>query len=1566
MNVTLQSSGGESSLAAILRRRAAVIAALLAVIAVVLSMLASTPSALAQAQPTGGDGANTVVEDDQTGGGAEVTPGEPAVPAAESKPKSQDNAERNAESVQEQPAVRQAEGAKKNWANEYIESVKIFRNGSEVPITDPPDKETDLVAGTSIAVQFDWNALGKDEAAPGDVLEVELPSWLKLNAELKGPMGDVGQCYGASGSRKITCTFGERPAGVHIKNGYLKFTAVAEKTQSAEKLTFGNVEVDVYYLLTKRRNGPVVGVGVKPEGVGDSVIKGGQYSYEYEFNGKKYAQLVWNIIIPPSKVNEIVDKGGYIEITDHLQSAKVVDPDTGKEVELPQYVAPMAKGPFSVLRRSGESLTKGTWSNNSDEPKCKPGGEFDLEGIKCADKVYGNTQDTLKYFEGRNGEEVEITGITPSTDWKESSTYTAKIKNPVRDSAYRVGIFTVVPADLLKTFSDGKGGKPASPRVQNSAEVNGATIVAKDGSALYVRSEIGATTYKDSTNFVIKKAVLPDLQGSDVKEFTLRYTVGDKTSECKIAPGSDCRIEKVAPDTKVTIEEPAVAGSKLEWQPGVFTYENAAANKTQVTIEGNKATIAKPVPGERVVLTVTNSYAKATGSLLIKKDVQGLADKKLLKDEIEVDYICVPAGQPTDNEQPIRVKVPTNGDVKEIKGIPVGHECVVKENVSSAEVDKHGISVTYSPEGGKVTIKQGQGENDSNRVTVTNKYTRNVAPIFLKKVVAGERPEGLNDDTEFTVKYQCDNDSADGKVKANQPTELKLKAKGDPVTGPEFPLDTKCKVVDEAKDKPKFEDFNFTAELGGEITVSNDAEASTLVVTNTFKKDEAKLRVTKAVSGDAGALAAEKEFVFEYTCGTDTGELKVKGNGFAETERTFPVGTECTVTERGVEPDGAAQIHNHILTVTPEVVQRVVVGKDEGAKYTNNYVVKKGKFGVAKKAEGENGNAAEREFVFDYTCGAETGQVRARGNGLVIEAPVELPVGTECTVTESKSAVDIADYDFLTPDDQLTKTVTVREGETAVAEFVNTYARQVNKFKVEKVVKVVDGAVAPATFDFDYKCVLGEDVITGEILGVPANGSGESAEIPTNYVCSVTERDAKVVGATLVTEIGDGVKIVAKQPDGVASIPVIKVDNIYTKDLGEFTITKKLVDPDGIAAGKTFDFAYVCTPPADRAGEPNVEGVLTVAAGASATSPKIPAGFNCEVKEVGAEIVDSNLVTTGLDSTLVITKDGKTPAEVTNTYSQWKGALKVSKQILGIKADSKLLQGHEFEAAYKCVKNDKTTNEGSVKVKAGETVTVDNIVANSVCTVTEKLDSTKVGSLRFQPELSTTEVAAAKITVDGGSTDAKLLNSYVELGNFAITKELGGLTGEAAGKDREFHMIAIWTDNGVETTKEFTIRAGQVYKEFPELPVGTKVTLKERHPGNGVFVQWHTPGFTSDRAGAIVDHHDGTAELTIVADSPVDNPQLVTLTNTGNPPWWWALVPLAILGGGGGSSNGSSTATNPTTPHSTTPQAPAQAKSSNAPASLARTGASVLGVVALAGLAIAAGVFLVRRGRNKS
>ncbi|WP_345363838.1 DUF5979 domain-containing protein [Corynebacterium canis] len=1081
----------------------------------------------------------------------------------------------------------------------------------------------------------------------------------------------------------------------------------------------------------------------------------------------------------------------------------------------------------------------------------------------------------------------------------------------------------------------------------------------------------------DTAPIFIKKAISGERPAglNDNTEFTVEYQCDKDSADGTVGANKRTEVKLKASGFPVTGPNFPV-GTKCK----VVTEFLEAPTFTDYTFTprfGEEITVSKDEASSTIVVTNTFYYHGPTGSLLIKKDVQGLHDLSLIGDVIEGGYVCVPAGQSPELATWRSVDVPTSGAVKEITGIPVGHDCHVVEYAIPTPngysiPDGYTLKTAYSPAGaagGKVTIKEGQGDNGSNLVTITNTYEPEASapqPVFVKKVVTGEYPAGLNDDTEFTVQYRCDRDSADGTVTANTPAEVKLKAKGDPVAGPEFPTGTKCKVVAEKPDEPKFEGYSFTPELGGEITVADDAAARTMVVTNIFTKneagDEAKLSVAKAVSGDAGAEAEGKEFSFEYVCGRETGVLKITGNGVAETETTFPAGTECTVTELGVEEGGTAQIDNHVLAVTPRASQQVVIGQDEGAKFTNTYTVRKGTFGVAKKAHGENGNAAEHEFVFDYTCGAETGQIRARGNGLVIEAPVKLPVGTECTVTERKEAVDINGYEFLTPDDQLTKTVMVRDDETSVAEFVNTYKRQTNKFKVEKTVKVIGDAVAPDTFDFDYMCVLGEDTITGEILDVPANGSGESAEIPTNYVCTVTERDAKVAGTTLVTEIGDSVTIPANASEATP-LPVIKVDNIYTT-VGEFTITKKLVDPDGIAAGKTFDFKYVCTPPADQAGQPAIEGVLTVAAGASATSPTIPTGYNCEIKEVGAEIVDSNLVTTGLDTTLVVAH-GETTMEVTNTYSQWKGTLEVSKGVLGIKADSKLLKDHEFEAAFKCVKNDKTTNEGSIKVRAGETVTVDNIVANSVCTVTEKVDSTKVSGLRFQPELSTTKTTADKITVDGGSTKAKLLNSYIELGHFAITKKLGGLTGEAAGKDHEFHMIAIWTDNGVETTKEFTIRAGQVYKEFPELPVGTKVTLKERHPGNGVFVQWHTPGFTSDRAGAIVDHHDGTAELTIVADSPADKPQLVTLTNTGNPPWWWALVPLAIL-----SNNGSSTTTtagtNPTTPHSTTPQAPAQVKSSNAPASLARTGASVLGVVALAGLAVAAGVFLVRRGRNNS
>lgn len=628
----------------------------------------------------------------------------------------------------------------------------------------------------------------------------------------------------------------------------------------------------------------------------------------------------------------------------------------------------MAKGPFTVLRRSGEALTQGVWASNQDDERCKPGGAYEQSGIKCSERVYGNSGDNLKYFAGAQGEKVTFTGATPSTAWEKGTTFTARIENSVRDSAYRVNFLSVVPADSLKLQNS------SSPKVKNVAEVSGSRVEQQGGVAVYVKSEIGASTHKDSANFVIKKEVLPDFRGSDAKEFTVRYTVGEKAGECKVAPGTDCRVEKVALGTEVVFEEVDVQGSKLKWQPGEFTYPNPNGNKTAVEIDGKRATIKKPVPGERVVLVLTNNYSEKTGALQLKKKVEGLNSPNQVPAEIEVDYTCVPAGQPEDSGTTVRERVRTNGEVTTIPNIPVGHECYVRENVSSGEIPAHLIKVKYQPESRKVTIKEGDGDNGSNLVTITNTYTPRTAPLFVKKAIAGERPQGLNDDTEFTVKYRCD---ADSKVRANQPAELKLKANGDAVKGPEFPLGTRCAVTEEDTTAPKFDDFGVTADLGGEVVISEAAEAATITVTNTFAKEEAKFRIAKAIAGDARDTAVAKTYDFEYVCGTETGRLQVTGAGVVESDKAFPVGTECTVTDLGTEAQGSAQIAHHTLRVTPAVSQRIVVGRAEELAFTNNYTVNTAKFAVAKTAEGEDGHARNQTYRFNYNCGGVTGVIDA-------------------------------------------------------------------------------------------------------------------------------------------------------------------------------------------------------------------------------------------------------------------------------------------------------------------------------------------------------------------------------------------------------------------------------------------------------------------------------------------------------------------------------------------------------------------------------------------------------------
>jgi len=526
-------------------------------------------------------------------------------------------------------------------------------------------------------------------------------------------------------------------------------------------------------------------------------------------------------------------------------------------------------------------------------------------------------------------------------------------------------------------------------------------------------------------------------------------------------------------------------------------------------------------------------------------------------------------------------------------------------------------------------------------------------------------------------------------------------------------------------------------------------------------------------------------------------------------------------------------------------------------------------------------NATAQNFKVNYVCtkdgqDVKSGEVTLKGDGT--EAAIaDVPLGAACSFTEvNPAALPGFNWEgnlFQTASGEVSKAKPLVVAVTnPLVTLTNKYATAVGTFKVVK----------------NYTCTKDGAALaehTNKKLEVTGAGEVVSPNIPVGASCTVTEdrESAKIDGATLTVAEGAAVTIAA------GTVPSVTIANTYVKDEGDFTITKKLVDPDEVAAGKTFDFAYVCT----AAGKPEIKGELKgVPAGGSKTSEKIPAGYSCKITETGASVANADLKTTGLDDVTIV-KNRTQTVEATNEYSQWKGVVKLSKSLTG--TGKELAKNKEFQVGYKCVKGDKTTKEGKLTVKAGTPVEVKDVPVGSVCTFTEDKAQATVEGASLN-ELDSTTVATATVADKDATVAANLVNSYHELGAVAVTKAVQGTAAGSSDSKKEYTIVAEWQHNGKTETKEFKVKAGETYTDLPKLPVGTQITLKEKLPEGNVFSTWQTPGYTSDTKDAVKDNGDGTAIVTVQAGTGA-KATLVKVTNTTNIPWYWLLVPLIPLAG---------------------------------------------------------------------
>ena len=1437
-----------------------------------------------------------------------------------------------------------------------------------------------LAAGQNVRRQltpmtFDWSGEALNRTPKeGEGFEVAFPPQLQIAGSSLGKLDlifegkKIGDCNLSNGATSlISCVFDSGVNDITSKevkgSGELKVIA---STARREAYTADTIDFQV--------NGAPVAASI-PGGIAKAADARYQPSKLSKYStpiGERNKAVPWSIAFNPSLLAATVPSLGT--------------PGNGNLTY--RFIDTMGEG------YDYETLLQGNpWTlqmvNSQDNPSMPAKRLADTNG--ASDPDYPGFSITVT-GSGRN-REVTVTGpFQPDTNYRLSVpgklpgtaipgiAYTNDVRIDGTNETASGTISYIKTAKVILAMRDGYGAVSIVKRVLGPAAASVPTT----------------TKYPVTINFTLPngKTVADFPEWTDKPAGLNPSDTSGSVTFSEVVAGSFTNVPNTFPaGTTMTFEETPPAVPNIQW------------NTAKTTFEPKTLTVQEKQQSE---LSVSNVAQYADGTFQVKKTI---ADPKPANapQSVKLFYQCnadsvdgaVKAN--TDTE----LTVNTDGTLVDGAVFRAGTECKVTRE-ADADIADYGIAAT----GLNTAVTIAEGKAASNIAAVTNTYTKQAGTFQVKKVVADPKPA----DAPASVKlfYQCNADSVDGAVKANTDTELTANTDGTPVDGASFPVGTECKVTREADEAVV--DHTVKADgLNTAVTLKEGKVADNIVtVTNTYTQKIGTFQMKKLINApaDDAAFVAPKTVKFTYTCNADSVDKTVKAGVATEVSvpvgdtpvdgSVFPVGTKCTVAQ---ESEHAVAGYNSVpegLTQPVTITEGKVANNI--ATVTNTYTKQVGSFSVTKVVDADPTIIdlnPDHEYSFNYVCtkdGAEVAKGELKVNDANTVKSPDIPVGASCTVTEdeasARGAVDNAVLDV-----KVSGPAVITENTTTPVTVTNKYTRATSSFTVKK---KVEGLPDPGSkeFSFRYECAYGEDAKVGDIK-VKGNGETTVEDVPAGSECTVTENvdAAKQDGYTLVVD-----NVERKFDQGTQPTTVL-FTNVYTKDTGSLSVTKSLKDPDGVAAGKKFNFAYVCEhkDPAQRK-----EGTFQLGAGESTTIDDIAAGSTCTITEKDADVKGADLATSGLDSVVIV--KGKThEVTATNDYSAWRGTVELSKALAGSGKDLAAVKDKKFNVSYVCTlgTDKKEVKKGTVEVIAGTPAKIDDVRYGATCEFTEDTANAEVPGAMFDKNSSVTS-ATATVSGKGTTATANLVNVYNVKGKVTLTKAVEGLAAGVDGnKSREYEIEASWKDpqSGDTKTETYKVANGK-FAELPELPAHTVITLKEKKPENTAITSWSTPGYTGDPAAAVKDNRDGTATVTIPADGSA---VAVTLTNTANVPWWWIFVPLipaAIIpnlpttapdSSGSGSTAPGHTApaagprqndpapTQPTkatdgTPVKGTPKGhqgqPGQAgatpkddaqKSGPARAMqkvLANTGASVIGIIVIAVLLLIAGLVLALRGRR--
>ena len=535
-------------------------------------------------------------------------------------------------------------------------------------------------------------------------------------------------------------------------------------------------------------------------------------------------------------------------------------------------------------------------------------------------------------------------------------------------------------------------------------------------------------------------------------------------------------------------------------------------------------------------------------------------------------------------------------------------------------------------------------------------------------------------------------------------------------------------------------------------------------------------------------------------------------------------------------------------------------------------------FQVVKNASGAEG-AAAKKFSFSYTCTLpdnteKSGRIAdVPGDGTPVASPEEFPVGTKCKVTEDTAGAGIDGY-TLDPAGHDTQSVMIGRvsAPTVTATFTNTYTRDVGRFSVTKTVAGDAGGDAPSTYTFDYTCEAGgKDPITGTIV-VGKGETKNSGEIPVGYSCSVKEHVDKDQAGTAYVE-GYTLDVTTTPAVTIAkgAVSNIGVTNTYTLNKGTFSVKKVVEGATFTGADNDFTVQYTCTHGSVDLTNEQKTGSLTLEGnGAAVTSPSLPFGTSCTIKENDDSAQRAGYAVATAYTAGQVTVGTATPSPevtVTNKYAPLKGGFVISKTVDGDGAA--LAKDTQFTFDYTCTPLTGAAQvKGTVVVKGGENRAVTDVPVGS-CSVSERDATINGASLNTVLTVDGSSDGVNNGTavfdvLDGTTVKVAATNTYVlDRGSFSVAKKVVG-GADSFTKDT-FVFDYVCTDG---TQGRLDVPGDGTAVEGPRVPTGTECTVTERAQ-------------TANRDGYTV-----TSELSDngkVTISQKDAVVAVTATNTYTP-----------------------------------------------------------------------------------